>query len=371
MPRGGGDRSGYYLVNGCVVYDDAFAFVHSFPGDFCRFLPSGELLTFISGRLVLFSRGQRILWTSPWLTSVNTLGAILVFPTRVHHHVDVQASGDFYFLAEDFHLYRGAHLRFDTVIKMSRAGELLFKWSTFENLAAIKAVLPFAHPADRPQGGRWGVRQRPAGAHWAYFGEHEYFHLNYVQPLPRTPLRHASPAFTPGNLLLSFPMYQTLVILEPGTNKILWAHTLDPDKSLFGQHCPYMLSSGNILMFVNTNHEKGSKRHSSVVELDPLSRQTVWRFVADPPESFHNSLAGCAQRLGNGDTLVTAFSEQQEAPPKPGVEPVPYIIVVDPQGKERSRHPIPQGPGLENRGFLQVMWGERAAVRQLLPFNEQ
>jgi len=45
------------------------------------------------------------------------------------------------------------------------------------------------------------------------------------------------------------------------------------------------------------------------VELNPVSRQIVWEYKADPPESFYTSWGGSNQRLPNGNTLIVETEE--------------------------------------------------------------
>jgi hypothetical protein len=62
-----------------------------------------------------------------------------------------------------------------------------------------------------------------------------------------------------------------------------------------------MLSSGNILIFDN-----GAQRgYTRVLELEPASRTIAWEYRGTPPESFFSRWQGNAQRLDNGNTLIT------------------------------------------------------------------
>ena len=48
-----------------------------------------------------------------------------------------------------------------------------------------------------------------------------------------------------------------------------------------------------------------ARNWSRVVELDPASGEIVWEFRGDPQTSFHTAICGAAQRLPNGNTLIT------------------------------------------------------------------
>ncbi len=300
---GAGPTRRLYLFNGCEVHDERWHLLHTFPGDVCRFYATGELLTYITDvGLVLLSEKQGIVWRAA--------------DQVAHHQIVMLASGDFYFLDNHWqHRYKGQKLRFDVVSKMSKRGQMLSMYCTYDHLEAIKPYLPFKHPAEDNPMGVWVDMQMKT------YGKEEYFHLNYLDVLPPNPNEGKARAFAAGNLLLSFPLFQMLAILDPRTYEILWTYTLDPKVSTHGQHCPHMLASGNILLFVNRLVDAQGRQHSKIVELDPVSKETVWSYVATPPTAFMSETLGCVKRLENGNTLITVGDPL-------GPERKPYIFEV-------------------------------------------
>ena len=98
------------------------------------------------------------------------------------------------------------------------------------------------------------------------------------------------------------------------------------DQRLFWPHAAHWIpegapGAGNVLIFNNGNESPGFERGYSSVEeitlpsdgrnyrLDAGSAygpdEIVWTYAADPPESFYARLASNAQRLQNGNTLIT------------------------------------------------------------------
>ncbi len=67
--------------------------------------------------------------------------------------------------------------------------------------------------------------------------------------------------------------------------------------SLHRQHHPTLLENGNILLFDN------GQQRSQIVEIDPLTFEVVWRYA--PKGGFLSRFRGSAQRLPNGNTLIT------------------------------------------------------------------
>lgn len=77
------------------------------------------------------------------------------------------------------------------------------------------------------------------------------------------------------------------------------------DQKLFGPHCVTVLENGHILIFDNGS-ERPEMRRSAVIEMDPKTDEIVWEFEPKHTSSFFSYRQGAAQRLPNGNTLVTS-----------------------------------------------------------------
>jgi outer membrane protein assembly factor BamB len=64
------------------------------------------------------------------------------------------------------------------------------------------------------------------------------------------------------------------------------------------------LKNNNILIF--DNGSAAERAHSRVIEVDPVTKKIVWEYKSDPPAKFFARVMGAAQRLPNGNTLITA-----------------------------------------------------------------
>jgi len=116
-----------------------------------------------------------------------------------------------------------------------------------------------------------------------------YGHTNTVCPL------------ADGTYLVSSKNLNLLFIIDPITNTVNWAYQND---EMGGQHDAQMLDNGNILVFANGLYA-GDLSHSQVWEINPISRDIVWRYVAkDDMTSFYSPHMGGAQRLPTGNTLI-------------------------------------------------------------------
>jgi hypothetical protein len=56
-----------------------------------------------------------------------------------------------------------------------------------------------------------------------------------------------------------------------------------------------------VLVFDN----QGRPGSSRVLEIDPATQEVTWEYAGTPPKSFYTEFCGAAQRLPNGNTLIT------------------------------------------------------------------
>ena len=65
-----------------------------------------------------------------------------------------------------------------------------------------------------------------------------------------------------------------------------------------------MLANGHLLLFDNGVHRFGDSDFSRAVEVDRERNEIVWLYQDDPPFHFYSVMAGSADRLHNGNTLI-------------------------------------------------------------------
>jgi len=123
----------------------------------------------------------------------------------------------------------------------------------------------------------------------------DLFHTNTIEVLDHRLAMHGE-RFRPGNVLLSIRHLDTIAVLDPDSETIVWAAT-GPWR---WQHEPVPLDNGNLLLFDN----QGLGRASRVLELNPPTCDIVWSYQGDPPESFYSVFCGAESRMPNGNTLI-------------------------------------------------------------------
>jgi hypothetical protein len=225
---------------------------------------------------------------------------------RVHHEIAVRPDGRFYAIEHGMKDYRGLKVRFPSMVLLAADGEEIERWSTYDHLADIKRAYDQRSFLDTvldelaATDDTLIIDDVPGKVSVARMGTelvYDYFHMNTISILPDTPLSTKSRTFAPGNLLICFRNVNQIAILDRETKGILWVWG---EGELEWPHLPTMLENGNILIFDNGV----LREYTRVLELNPLTEEIVWEYVADPPESFYSPTKGSAQRLPNGNTLV-------------------------------------------------------------------
>ncbi len=118
----------------------------------------------------------------------------------------------------------------------------------------------------------------------------EWTHLNSIELTPT------------GDWLLSFRLTSTVAIVEGSTGDLRWRWGAGV---LSHQHHATWLDNGHILIFDNGCHRLEAPSYSQVLEVDPDTRETVWTYKGEPILAFYSFMISGAERLSNGNTLIT------------------------------------------------------------------
>jgi hypothetical protein len=209
---------------------------------------------------------------------------------RVHHDLAILPDHRVLVLNRDNAVkYNSYDVEFDSILYLSESGQILDRWSTFENLPRIQKFHP-PTPLDA---------SREAASHKkGEFMFFDYYHLNTVKILPPTELGKKDRRFQAGNVLICSRHVNWIAILDKVTKDVVWSWG---PGMLDGPHNSTMLENGNILIFDNGTRRKWSR----VLEIDPVSLRVVWEYKGNPLESFFSAWRGSSQRLPNGNTLIT------------------------------------------------------------------
>lgn len=133
-----------------------------------------------------------------------------------------------------------------------------------------------------------------------HFGKDAWdvFHTNSVEIINRDVFFGDKKLFKKGDILCCIRHFNAIVVIDVETKEFIWHWGMD---ELDLPHHASLLENGNILLFDNGT----SRKYSRVLEVNPGTKEIEWEYKAPNPESFFSETRGSAQRLPNGNTLIT------------------------------------------------------------------
>ena len=224
----------------------------------------------------------------------------------------------------------------DVIVEVDWEGNIVWKWNVSDHFSELgfdemqKTVL-FRNPNYHPIGEE---------------GQSDWMHINSMSVLgPNKWYDQGDERFHPDNIIWDARETNILAIISKETGKIVWK--IGPDFTasrelrkigqIIGQHHAHMIprglpGEGNILVFNNggwagygapcrtsKDGTKVDKRdYSRVIEIDPVTLKVVWEFTGSVwggmipsigNTKFYSQLISSAQRLPNGNTMITEGSD--------------------------------------------------------------
>jgi hypothetical protein len=211
------------------------------------------------------------------------------------------------------------------IYEVSRAGEIVWKWTSSEHLDEMGFSadgLAMIHRGFSISGAQSG-----------------FLVINNMKPLgPNRWFRGGDTRFHPDNIVIDSREGNFIAIIEKASGKIVWRigpyypdtgqppyrreynHDVPrPVDQLAGQHDANMIAEGlpgggNLLVFDNQGAAGfppayiSSVVGSRVLEIDPVKMEIVWHYDAEDsdqaPWTFYSSFISSARRLPNGNTLI-------------------------------------------------------------------
>ena len=227
-------------------------------------LPNGDVIAIFEGQgLIRIDRRSRLVWAAP-------IGA--------HHDLFMAPDGQLWVLSRKVQIIPEINAEEpvfeDFVTVVNGEGQVVREISILKALwnSDYRALLSLA-----PQSG-------------------DILHTNALFPLTGD-FSDKIPAFRKGNLLLSMPHINTLAILDPEREEIVWTLA---GASHF-QHCPTLIPSRGLLLLDNRWRPGQSSRG---LEIDPVTQKVLWQYQGTPELPFYTEYNGAAYRLANGNTLL-------------------------------------------------------------------
>lgn len=219
----------------------------------------------------------------------------------------------------------------DCIIEVDWEGNIVWQWRANEHFNEFgfdeysKNVLA-RNPNYLPNGG----------------GQGDWLHINSMSLLgPNQWYESGDERFHPDNMIINSREANIIAIISKETGKIVWSIGPDFTKTkllkrigqMIGAHHAHMIpkglpGAGNILVFDNggwagyglpsrtsKDGTKADKRdYSRILEINPVTLELVWQFTGSEwggmsaisaNTKFYSQLISSAQRLPNGNTLIT------------------------------------------------------------------
>lgn len=222
---------------------------------------------------------------------------------RAHHDVTRLPNGNTLFLAKEVVASktfggRGAkegfpqHYESSEILEVSPSKEIVWRWSAAKHLDAADC----------------GMRKCSERIDFTPKSKlFEWTHANTVTVIPPNRWHAAGDErFRPGNLIFMPRNFWKFYVIDKQSGDIVWSYGGENDGGIGPAHEPHMIpeglpGAGNILFFSNSSRSR--PENSQVWEIDPHTRQIVWRY--EDGENLFSSRSGSVQRLPNGNTLIS------------------------------------------------------------------
>jgi len=182
---------------------------------------------------------------------------------------------------------RNSKIRTDTIREISPEGKTVWEWNAHDYLDLNSCGKNPCEPLPE------SITDQRRVFDWT--------HSNGISVIPENKWHESGDTrFAPGNIILTLRNWSSMVVISRSSGEIVWEF----NDRLSGGHEGIMIErdlpgAGNILIFNNGR----DTLESEVLEIHPQTREVVWRY-SDGPD-FYSAAAGRAQRLANGNTLIS------------------------------------------------------------------
>jgi hypothetical protein len=209
----------------------------------------------------------------------------------------------------------------DAIIEVDEKGKISWEWTCSEHFDELgfseEAKNTLARNPDMVLNG----------------GAGDWMHINSMSTLgPNRWYDGGDARFHPDNIIWDSRQANIIAIIDRQTGKIVWqlgpyftaTEALRKMGQIIGQHHAHLIprglpGEGNILVFDNGGHagygapnpgaptglNYALRDHSRVLEFNPLTLEIAWQYPSRGTGSLYSSFVSSAQRLPNGNTLIT------------------------------------------------------------------
>jgi len=179
----------------------------------------------------------------------------------------------------------GTAINGDAIIEVTPAGEIVWRWSAFEDpWFDINRFSPWDPASDWTHGNTCSV-----------IPENKWYDAGDLR-------------FKPGNILFNPRNFDEFVLIDKDTRLVIWSYQSDFQGGLGHPHEPEMIAkglpgAGNSLVFDNglAVRNRDHNARSYILEIDPIQKEIVWIYGA---LNFFGQTGSSQVRLPNGNTFI-------------------------------------------------------------------
>lgn len=182
----------------------------------------------------------------------------------------------------------------DFVREVDKDGKTVWEWHAWDHIGKGPTKLDINYKLPEPIGD--------------YYSNFDWTHFNTVDYNPKT-----------DQVIVNSRNMSETMLIDHKTGQIVWRWGNpcaygqgecpkfydNGSQQLFGSHHASFLDNGNIQIFDNGS-ERPEGNRSRVVEVNPRNNKIVWEYSSKDSTSFYSYRQGAAQRLPNGNVLVTS-----------------------------------------------------------------
>jgi len=182
----------------------------------------------------------------------------------MHHHIELLPNGNYLMLEK---VFMGG-VRGDVIREMAPDLSSVWSWNTFDWLEPNWEDPDWTH------------------SNWTHFDDDGFVYLS---------VRHESAIYK----------------IDYATGEVLWRLGEGGDFAYDGtwfeyQHAPSVLDSGNILIYDNRGDNTVARVLELALDEETMTAETAWLYGGDNEEGWQSEYWGDADRMSNGNTLITA-----------------------------------------------------------------
>jgi hypothetical protein len=182
----------------------------------------------------------------------------------------------------------------DFVREVDKSGKAVWEWHAWDHIGKGPTKLDINYKLPEAVG--------------EYYSNFDWTHFNTLDYNPKT-----------DQVIVNSRNMSETMLIDHKTGQIQWRwgnpcaygqgecpkYYDNASQQLFGSHHASFLENGNIQIFDNGS-ERPEGNRSRVVEVDPKTNKIVWEYYSNDSTSFYSYRQGAAQRLPNGNTLITS-----------------------------------------------------------------